>query len=425
MQTARKTNRRKIIAVAVILAVLVGGVASYFLFLRKTGGGSTPDFTISVKIGDPSSNANTWAPLTSYTTLLNGTSISLVVVATGSGGFNDFVQVKLPNFVSGVTAKLVRATLHPLSGGMSFTGLTLTAGPDIPTRELPYNFTITGTSSSTTHGATFPLRIRATTISVSPSSVQVLAGARSTFTVRVGVSDVYDLLGFQFALLFDPSIIQAVNATFAPVFIPPNGYIAAPQIDNSTGQIYLAALILGSECQVNAPCINSPAPQVYNIANVTFTNSSSIGQTSLRFSPHSSTNVILTELLPGSYTNSVSEVNVIDGSVSVIKRSTTTSVACSPSTVALNQGTMCTATVTDTSPGTFITPTGIVHFASSVDTSTFTSSASCALSGSAASAACSVTYTQTSVTTPPVITSSYDGDATHLTSTGTTTVTVT
>jgi len=108
----------------------------------------------------------------------------------------------------------------------------------------------------------------------------------------------------------------------------------------------------------------------------------------------------------------------------ITQHTTTTTIGCSPSTVAIGQGTTCTATVTDTSAGA-TTPTGTVSFTSTIGTSTFTPSASCSLAGSTASASCSVTYTQTSSTTTPTITGSYLGDTAHVASSGTTTITVT
>src|SRR5439155_398657 len=93
---------------------------------------------------------------------------------------------------------------------------------------------------------------------------------------------------------------------------------------------------------------------------------------------------------------------------------------CTPASVPVGSPTSCTATVTDTGPGTAITPTGTVSFASS-GAGTFGSS-SCGLSGSGNSATCSVTYTPSAVGTH-TITASYSGDTTHAMSSGTTVVT--
>src|SRR2546427_11697902 len=91
-------------------------------------------------------------------------------------------------------------------------------------------------------------------------------------------------------------------------------------------------------------------------------------------------------------------------SVSVSKRATSTSVACAPSTVVVGQSTSCTASVTDTSPGTASTPTGMV---------TFTPGGTCTL----ASCSCSISITPTVVGT---LTGSanYGGASTHGPSTG-------
>src|SRR3989442_10859233 len=96
--------------------------------------------------------------------------------------------------------------------------------------------------------------------------------------------------------------------------------------------------------------------------------------------------------------------------VRVTKRAPMPSVACVPLSARVNGRTTCTATVTDTSPGTMSVPTGTVTFGSS-GTGTF-SSPSCSLGPSGT---CSVTYTPTAVGTGlHTITASYGGDRNHL-----------
>jgi hypothetical protein len=102
-------------------------------------------------------------------------------------------------------------------------------------------------------------------------------------------------------------------------------------------------------------------------------------------------------------------------SVTVITRSTTTSVSCSPNQVTLNVATTCTATVTDSAGAGATTPTGTVSFSGS---GLFLLGSSCTLSGGR----CSVTYTPTLLGTSTV-TGSYGGDAIHAKSGGNTTVT--
>ena len=104
--------------------------------------------------------------------------------------------------------------------------------------------------------------------------------------------------------------------------------------------------------------------------------------------------------------------------LTVIKRSTSTSVSCSPNFVQPGVSTTCQATVTDTSPGTPITPTGTVTWSSS-GAGTFSPSNSCTLSGAGATATCTVTYTPSSQGTQ-VITATYQGDRDHFGSSGST-----
>src|SRR5206468_8164012 len=77
--------------------------------------------------------------------------------------------------------------------------------------------------------------------------------------------------------------------------------------------------------------------------------------------------------------------------VTVTARATATSVSCSPADVLVGQASTCTAVVSDTDGGAVSAPTGTVGFSSS-DPGSFGGSP-CTLSGSGASASCSVTYT--------------------------------
>ncbi len=101
--------------------------------------------------------------------------------------------------------------------------------------------------------------------------------------------------------------------------------------------------------------------------------------------------------------------------LTVTQRTTSTTVSCT-SPVVINQGSACTATVTDTSPGTTSTPTGTVSFSSTGATGTF-SPTSCTLS----SGSCSVTFTP-SASGSTTVTGSYGGDSNHGTSSGTTSI---
>src|SRR5437016_4241012 len=131
-----------------------------------------------------------------------------------------------------------------------------------------------------------------------------------------------------------------------------------------------------------------------------------------------------------SLTNTVYILNSGARTVSVISdapvpATTSTSVTCFPTSVAVNQATTCTATVTDTSP-TPTLPTGMVTFFSSASGS-FTPPNPCTLGPTSSSTSrCSVSYTPSPGTEgPQTMTATYSGDLTHQGSTGMTSLLVT
>ncbi len=110
--------------------------------------------------------------------------------------------------------------------------------------------------------------------------------------------------------------------------------------------------------------------------------------------------------------------------VAVSARATTTSVTCLQSTLSVGETTTCAATVTDTSGGPAITPTGSVSFSGHGGDS-FTGSP-CTLSGSDGTAGCQVSYAATAVGTGShTLAAAYGGDSAHRPSRGQTSVTVT
>src|SRR5204863_3401981 len=105
----------------------------------------------------------------------------------------------------------------------------------------------------------------------------------------------------------------------------------------------------------------------------------------------------LTASKPGNYTITATHSAAADtihagssgaDTVMVTRRSTMTTVDCTPPTVPAGVSTTCTATVTDNDTGTPITPSGTVTFTSS-GSGTFSPAASCTLTGAGATATCS------------------------------------
>jgi Bacterial Ig-like domain (group 3) len=128
-----------------------------------------------------------------------------------------------------------------------------------------------------------------------------------------------------------------------------------------------------------------------------------------------------TETITGKYGgDSAHTASSGQDTITVTLRATITAVTCQQVKPVLDK---CTATVSDTSPGTATTPTGTVSFTSSGH-GVF-SATRCTLSASGASASCAVYY-GTSAGVPmtgQTVTASYDGDGTHQSSTGSTTLT--
>jgi hypothetical protein len=103
-------------------------------------------------------------------------------------------------------------------------------------------------------------------------------------------------------------------------------------------------------------------------------------------------------------------------------RNAKVSVLCDPSSVKVNSGSVCTATVKDTGSGSS-TPTGTVSFSSNGGSAGTFNHSKCTLSGSSGKAKCHVTFTPRQIRVF-TITAAYSGDKLHKSGKATTTVTV-
>ena len=112
----------------------------------------------------------------------------------------------------------------------------------------------------------------------------------------------------------------------------------------------------------------------------------------------------------------------IEFSLTVTKRSSFFQITCTPSMLAVNQPTICSGTVSDTSPGTPLIPTGTVTWSSTASGAAFKPS-SCTISGSGSTASCTVTYSPgPGPKNSQTVTATYRGDTDHFGSSGTTTL---
>ncbi|HME18684.1 MAG TPA: G1 family glutamic endopeptidase [Nitrososphaerales archaeon] len=157
----------------------------------------------------------------------------------------------------------------------------------------------------------------------------------------------------------------------------------------------------------SASCVLSPSTSSSSTCSVTYTPSSS--------SPVGS--ITVTASYPGDSTHSPSSGS---GSIAISKRSTTASVSPSSSTVTHGTPVTSTVTVRDTSAGSATSPTGTVTWK---------------VSGLGATVTCTLKASGSGVSTCSVsgalpigsytLTATYNGDSTHSTSSGTSSVTVT
>ena len=124
-------------------------------------------------------------------------------------------------------------------------------------------------------------------------------------------------------------------------------------------------------------------------------------------------------------TNEIYVANGNRKTLSVLSgHSTSTGLACNPSTLSPNESTTCTGTVTDLSGSGASAPTGTVFFSSSGQGS-FNAS-SCTLGGTGTTTTCFVSYSPTGFGMgPQTIFATYGGDATHMSSSGQTVITLT
>ena len=205
-----------------------------------------------------------------------------------------------------------------------------------------------------------------------------------------------------FALSGNPSLLSIQPGSTG------NSTITLVANNNFTGTVSL-----------RATATPSGSTTVFNPASVTFTLTTKSATSVLTIST-------LVDTTLGKY-----NVNVTGTSAGIVHsvlipatvaRATTTSVSCTSPSGIVNQATSCTATATDTSPGTAITPSGTMSFTTNA-TGTFTPTVGCILSGAGAKATCSVSYTP-GTTGTHTIGATYSGDSAHFNSSSATPFTV-
>jgi len=304
----RKRSPVKLLVTFIVLGLIIGGTAS-IIILQETGNASvTPDFTMTLQKGLAADDSHTWNNLTSTDTILNGTSgldnsgLKIIIAIGSQGTFNGFIRLNVSGLPPGITFSFRPLVLRTVAAGNAASALTLRAAANVTSQAAPYNVTVTAASSSPalTHAVSFPLRVRSTKLFWSPSVLSVSKGQK--FTLRLELSDVYNVTGFQASASFNSTLITALtNGTIFNPDFPRYGYVVhnpagCSWADNSTGTIGppscpVGALVIG-QC-VNAPCITENATQTYNLFNQTFVANTNYNGTI----PITLSNSIITEAL--------------------------------------------------------------------------------------------------------------------------------
>ena len=150
----------------------------------------------------------------------------------------------------------------------------------------------------------------------------------------------------------------------------------------------------------------------------------SAGSCSVTYTPTVVGHHLITSSYGGDASHTSSQAIFLLASQPAPLHSTTSSIACSPSSLTTGTATSCTATVTDTSSGP-TSPTGTVNFVTN-STGTFSPGGSCNLAstGTVGVSTCTVSYTP-GVAGGHRLTGTYAGDSSHGSSSGTATLTVT
>ena len=228
-------------------------------------------------------------------------------------------------------------------------------------------------------------------------------------------------------IFFNGGVLQPVPTTISvnctPPFIVHQSTLCSATVQ---GTAPTGTFTFVSESQTSASGL---APNTFDTGWWTTSSTCSLSSTSASTSgcsvnywpgPGSAGNTLVGGAYSGDLTNQPSRS--LSASLTVTKRITSTSVSCSVAFLTDHHATPCTATVTDTSSGTPMTPTQLVVW-SSTGHGTFSPS-SCTLVGVGSTASCTVTYT--AAPGKPVsqtITATYVGDTDHSGSSGSTRIT--
>src|SRR3989449_1214367 len=364
-------------------------------FTATATGGTVP-YTFTWAFGD-GSTASGRSVLHSYTA---AGSFTAILTTSDSGGQTSTVSKTVDISAHGTTTIVTCSPSSVVANQSSTCTATVTdtssSGATTPTGNVTF-----------TPGGTCTLVSGSCSVAVTPST----SGTLSISASYNGDSAHAASAGSTSITVNKRATITAVSCSPASVQVGQSTTCTASVSDTSPGTTSAPSGTVGFTSSglgsfAGAPCNLVAVNSTTAICNATYTPSGISART---------------DTITGTYTPSASDTVhnassgtfLLDVTIAPLNP-TSTSVSCTPSNIVVNQVTTCTAAVTDTSPGTLITPSGTV---------TFTPNGSCTLSGSAGTASCSTNITPTAAGTLGV-TTNYNGDTNHNGSEGSTIVTV-
>jgi len=326
--------------------------------------------------------ASKTAPTGIYIATVTGTSGSLVHTLNVTIRVPDFNMTANPVTLnispgSSGTSQVLFQSLYTFQGGISTTVSVSPSGPKGTLNPNNPSLTVNGTKTSV--------------LTVQVPSNQA-AGVYNV-TIKATSGSLLHLLVVQVHVGQHTSA-TVVNCSPSSVIVSQASTCTATVTDTSTGPTIPTGTVTFAE--------TGPAGSFSSITCIL-----SSGNCSVVFTPAATGNALVTGTYGGDSSHGGSTSAA--ASITVNPRTTSTALVCSSPVVA-NQASSCTATVSDTSPGTIITPTGSVTFSETGPVGAFSSN-NCTLS----SDSCSVTFTSTTTGTA-TINGAYSGDGAHETS---------
>src|SRR5438552_10076864 len=387
-------------------------------------------------------------------TVQRGQNTQSQIAVTSLGGFAGTVSLATSVSSQGLTVSMQTPSVTLSVGQTVNDNLKVAASKTAPTGI--YIVTVTGTSGPLVHSLNVTVRVPDFNMTSNPATLDVPSGSTDTSQILF-----QSLNGFQGGISTTVSVSPAgpkatlnpnnpsltVNGTKSSVLtiqVPSNQAAGVYNVtikatSGSLLHLLVVQVRVGQHpsativsCSSSSVVVNQPSTCTATVSDtstifpitptgtVTFAETGpagsfssttctlSSGICSVTFTPTATGNALVTGTYGGDSSHSGSTSAA--ASITVIPRTTSTALVCS-TPVVVNQASSCTASVSDTSPGTAFTPTGSVTFNETGPAGSF-SSATCTL----ASGSCSVAFTATSTGTAQ-ITGAYGGDAAHSTST--------